>query len=193
MLGLGQIQNVHLSILIFFKESSSSTQTNQDKYGFGNNLKSCEIECGEAIHEFNIKKWNEFLDKMGPNPLSSIPFWKRINRLRNKNSSKDIAYLEENGIKYITDHDKAQVLANRLENVFNDDKNNNFDQEHLEHVNKAVDNDEISKLYTEPQKKAKSFTMRDISKCIKNINNKTSIDQFGISNKILHHDSQKRD
>ena len=41
---------------------------------------------------------------------------------------------------------KAQVLANRLENGFNDYKNHNFDQKYFDYVNNAVDNDEISKL-----------------------------------------------
>ena len=75
---------------------------------------------------------------MGQNHLSSVPFWRRINRLRNKNPTKNIANIEENGMKYTTDHAKAQVLADRLENVFNEDPNNNFDSEHFDHINQQL-------------------------------------------------------
>ena len=39
----------------------------------GKNLKNCEIECGEAIREFNIRKWNDFLNKMGPTHSPQFP------------------------------------------------------------------------------------------------------------------------
>ena len=93
-------------------------------------------------------------------------------------------------MKYTTDHAKAQVLADRLENVFNEDPNNNFDSEHFDHINQQIESDAISKLYKPREKLAKKFTMRDLTKSIKNINNKTSIDQNGISNKILKHVSE---
>ena len=51
---------------------------------------------------------------MGPNHLSSVPFWRRINRLRNKNPIKNIANIEENGMKFTNDHAKAQILADLL-------------------------------------------------------------------------------
>ncbi len=38
-------------------------------------LKAAELECGEAISEFNQKQWRAFIERMGPNPLCTIPFW----------------------------------------------------------------------------------------------------------------------
>ena len=66
----------------------------------GENLKACEIECGSAIREFNQSQWMEFLKKMVPSPLSSITFWRRINRLRGNKRSNNVANLVENGINY---------------------------------------------------------------------------------------------
>ena len=67
-------------------------------------------------------------------------------------------------MKYTTDHAKAQVLADRLENVFNEDPNNNFDSEHFDHINQQIESDAISKLYKPREKLAKKFTMRDLTK-----------------------------
>ena len=122
-----------------------------------------------------------FLKQDEPHPFSSVPLWRRINHLRNKKPKK-IPILEENGIKYNADHDKAQVLADRLEDVFNEDKNNGYNKENFE----------ISKPYDKREKLVKPFTMRDLKRSLKNINNKTSTDQHGISNKILKHISEIR-
>ena len=43
----------------------------------------------------------------GPNPISTKPFWKRINRLRNSPESSSIPTLRENGQVYKTDQEKA--------------------------------------------------------------------------------------
>ena len=131
-----------------------------------------------------------FLKQDGPHPLSSVPLWRRINRLRNKKPTKNIPNLEENGIKYTTDHDKAQILANRLEDVFNEDKNNDYNKEHFDQINKMVEDDVISKPYSKRKKFVKAFTMRDLTRNLNNINKKTSTDQHRISNKIIKHISE---
>ena len=47
----------------------------------------------ELIVEHRIAQWNEFLKSQGPHPLSSVPFWKRINRLRSNKRHKKIETL----------------------------------------------------------------------------------------------------
>jgi hypothetical protein len=36
------------------------------------------------IKEFRNTSWLKFVDSMGKNPTSTIPFWRRINKFRNK-------------------------------------------------------------------------------------------------------------
>jgi hypothetical protein len=43
----------------------------------------------EVIAKHKQKKWKEFLAKQGKSPLSSIPFWKRINRLRESKKKRE--------------------------------------------------------------------------------------------------------
>jgi hypothetical protein len=38
-----------------------------------------------ALRENRDKVWEGFMEKMGPTPLSSRPFWQKINKFREKN------------------------------------------------------------------------------------------------------------
>ena len=38
----------------------------------------------EEIIDFRSKQWQKFTLKLGARPLSTKPFWNRINRLKNK-------------------------------------------------------------------------------------------------------------
>ena len=65
----------------------------------------------EEVHgkilAFNSQKWSTFLMKIGPNPLSTKAYWRRINRIRSKKSTNKISNLIVNE-KYIdTDEGKA--------------------------------------------------------------------------------------
>ena len=105
----------------FYKNRSKSN---------GDALKQAELEISEAIRELTRKRWNEFLERMGPHPLSTVPFWKRINRLRGKNQSPNIGSLKIDGLTITCNSEKAKVFADRLENVFKNDNNAWFDQTH---------------------------------------------------------------
>ena len=63
---------------------------------------------------------------MGPSRLSSVPFWRRINRLRGKQRSNNVANLEENGINYTKDFEKTEILSDRLEKIFVNDNSANL-------------------------------------------------------------------
>ena len=117
---------------------------------------------------------------MGPSPLSSIPFWRKINRLRGNKRSNNVANLIENGINYTIDSEKAGILADRLEKIFGNDDIDDFDKDHFDQINNSVDLNDISKLYNEKEKKIKPFSMQELVKGLKKINSKTSTDQDGI-------------
>ena len=108
------------------------TKNNADAY------KDAIIELGEAIRMYNIKQWVAFVNGLGPHPLSTIPFWRRINRLRSGSQAKNVSDLIVNGIKITSDKQKANVLADRLENVFSNDNNENFDKHSFDQIKNAI-------------------------------------------------------
>ena len=79
------------------------------------NLNPCRKKLDYFIHEiryqiidFESQNWLKFLNSQGANSLSSKPFWKRINRYRNK-ANKGIPTLLHNGVELKSDSEK--VLA----------------------------------------------------------------------------------
>ena len=72
----------------------------------------------DQIASFRLAQWENFLKTQGPHPLSSVPFWRRINRLRsNKRHNKTESILID-GIEYESDEDKANLFATSLEEKF---------------------------------------------------------------------------
>jgi hypothetical protein len=151
----------------------------------GETLKTAQIECGDAISIFNQSKWKEFIKKMGPHPLSTIPFWRRINRLRNKTQQQNVGDLMIDGLKITTNSGKAKVLADRLEGVFSSDIDPKDDRSNFQDINQKMNDGGIENLYDNNEKNTTTFSMQELTKAIKNINKKTSLDQNGISNRIL--------
>ncbi len=65
------------------------------------------------------REWQDFIKKIGPNPVSSRPYWQRINRLRTgKNKTSNIPYLKFNDKKYENDNDKANLFKDILKDTF---------------------------------------------------------------------------
>ena len=62
--------------------------------------------------EFKQEQWREFLARQGYSPLSAIPFWKRINRLRERKRRKQVGNLVVDGIEIVSGKDKADILGN---------------------------------------------------------------------------------
>ena len=73
---------------------------------------------------------------MGPSPLSTKPFWRRINRIRNKKRPSAIPDIHLDCKILETDEEKANAFADRLENIFSNENKPNFDREHMEKINK---------------------------------------------------------
>ena len=60
---------------------------------------SSTIDCIKIeLKNFRRKQWQDFIDKLGPHPLSSTPFWKRINRFRQKKRAQNIGTLLVDGL-----------------------------------------------------------------------------------------------
>ncbi len=115
-------------------------------------LTDTRILIGEAIRQFKLKQWEKFIKKMGPNPLSTTPFWRRINRLRGKKQSANINTLEHNGEKITSDKAKAEIFADRLETVFKDDEDPKFDVNTKNIVDEFINSNKIESHYQASEK-----------------------------------------
>jgi hypothetical protein len=120
---------------------------------------------------------------MGKNPISTIPFCKKIGRMRNKKRSSAITKLIYNGREATTSEEKPNVFAEKLVEVFSESSTNSFNIDHKNRI-----------LYELAQEKARKkskplefrkFTLTELEAEIKRLNNKTSHDQRKISNKML--------
>lgn len=156
----------------------------RDKYSAEKYLEMEKL-ANEQIETFRINQWENFLKNQGPHPLSSIPFWRRINRLRaNKRHSK-IDTLIIDGITYETPENKANIFATSLENKFKMDLNPRYNNELKTNIEEFFKNGEGENSLSSKEKKIIEFTPYDLHTAIKNMNSKTSRDPVGLSNKIL--------
>jgi hypothetical protein len=55
------------------------------------------------IKEVRNRQWSEFIQSIGPNPISTKPFWKRIKRFRNAPVTNSIPTIKDGGIEYKTE------------------------------------------------------------------------------------------
>jgi exonuclease III len=84
----------------------------------------------EEIKAYKNKKMNNFVNNFNKNPLSSKPFWKKINVLKNNGQQKDQSYpiLLHDDKEITEDYDKANLFGSLLSETFKDTNSNNFDQ-----------------------------------------------------------------
>jgi hypothetical protein len=176
---------IHIVNLINEKRRLAQVFKNNNSQENGEKYKAAELECGDVIRDFNQKQWRDFIARMGPHPLSTIPFWRRINRLRNKNQQQNVSTLIVEGLEIKTNESKAKVLADRLEEVFSDDKNPKFKESHYNEINKKINEEKVDSFYTNEEKAPKPFTFNELAKGMENLNRKTSTDQDRISNRML--------
>jgi exonuclease III len=155
----------------------------RDKFSADNYIEMEKL-ANAMIRDYRQEQWKKFLEKQGKSPLSSAPFWKRINRLRSSKRKRKIETIIINGSKVEKDEDKAELFAKNLENKFKPENNSRFNE------NKKK---EVEEFFTEPlrdkfsagQRVVKEFNFQELDLAIKKMNNKTSIDPMGLSNKIL--------
>ena len=149
------------------------------------NLYALKDQLSNEIIKFKSCQWQRFLEKLGPHILSTIPFWRRINRFRCKKVSKTIGTLLFEGRQINTDEEKETVFGDKLYNTFSEDTNPRFNEQRRSMINEYFENNTIEREYNDKQ--TKLFTKRDLKRAIARINSKTSVDVFDISNKILKH------
>ena len=72
------------------------------------------------IIKFRSNQWQQFANKLGSRPLSSKPFWNRINRLRNKKQPNQIPAILDRDSLLVDDDDKVEAFGRKLESTFNE-------------------------------------------------------------------------
>ena len=97
------------------------------------NLYSKIEEVKKKITIFNSQKWKKFINKIGPNPLSTKIYWKRINRVRHKKKTTNTPNLFINDTLIDTDEGKANDFGKKLFKTFNDqpEESSNFNATHF--------------------------------------------------------------
>ena len=146
-----------------------------------------ELLANELIKENKLKQWNEFLKRQGKHPLSSIPFWGQINRLRESKRHKNIDNITVDGRNYTKMQEKGDLFANSLEEKFKLDDNQNFNNSKKEEKEKFFSELPFENRFSIEQKKIPELSMNELILAIKKAKNKTSTDHYGMSNKILKH------
>ena len=137
------------------------------------------------ITEFKSSNWSNFINKLGTCPTSSKAYWNRINRIRNKKAPNSIPNLNFNGTTLDTDESKAVAFGEKLANTFSDQVENSSS---FNNINKDYVDDIVNSKSYIPNYKNKTFfpiELHELDEAIKKLNNKTSLDNHYISNKII--------
>jgi exonuclease III len=139
-----------------------------------------------AVKELNKslanQNWDKFIDRVGPRPTTTTPFWQRINRFRNKPESNSIATLIYNNMKCSEDDDKCNAFADHLQKTFSTDPDNNFNNEQKLEIDQFIQNTPLAAPTAREH-----FSMAELNKTIDTLNNKISSDKQGLCNRMLKH------
>ena len=138
----------------------------------------------EMIGKFKLENWQQFLRRQGKIPMSSAPFWKRINRLRENKRRKSINSMYINNLNVTDKKTIADAFADNLETKFRSDDNERYHNEHKVNIENYLENN-FESSYTQAQKSVPEFTMKELETALKGMNTKRSLDPLGLSNNIL--------
>ena len=157
--------------------NSCNSSENKNKYYDLKNLVRDEISA------FKSNKWQVFMDKLETNPVSSKPFWQRINKLRCSKSSNFIPNITFENTTYSSNEEKANIFAKRLSKTFSDESSPNFDLNFKNIVDNYIITKEFHNEYLD--KSTVAFNLEELNTVIKNLNNKSSADQVNLSNRLI--------
>ena len=74
-----------------------------------------------ALEKYESLKMKKYIKSLGLYPLTTKPIWRRINRVRNGKRKSEIPTLVKDGVKYDNDQKKADIFAERMKSVFNEE------------------------------------------------------------------------
>jgi len=127
----------------------------------------------KEIIENKQKEMTNFLNKLEKTPVSTKPFWQRVNQTRKKNNSDSIPTLTKDGVDYKTDEEKANLFAEKLKNTFNESDPLDFDNVFKQKIDEIINDKQYEDKYQ--NKETIIITMVELTKAIKKLNNSKSI------------------
>ncbi len=92
------------------------------------------------IDAFKNSDWQNFTRKQGFNPISTKPFWQKINSIRGNHSNNNLPVLKKDGKTYESDNDKASLFADILKMTFSDQSNQHYDEIFKQNVEQVINN-----------------------------------------------------
>ena len=113
------------------------------------------------------------MDGLNTLSISSKPFWKRINTIKNIDShskSSKIPTLVHESKQFNTDLEKAELFGTKLANTFCDANDQKFDQSHKTKIEIDTAKANLKNFQTDNN----YFTIHDLNKAIKTLNNNSS-------------------
>ena len=134
-----------------------------------------QSRCSSAISQFKLNNWEMFLKRQGKSPLSSAPFWKRINRLRANKRRNVIRSLSVNGTSISDPEELANIFANDLEAKFRTDDNPRYDEIHKGIIENCISSQAFDNSFSRADKIVPLFTLNELNKSLHTMNQKTSI------------------
>ena len=153
--------------------------------------KSCLIILTQEIRNENKamkdKEWSEFTQKLGNNPPSTKPFWKRISTIRGKKSNSSIPTLNVDKQLYESDEQKANLFSSILSKTFSMDNDSKFNNAFKIKVEKVV---KEFKLMKNHNKNKYLFDLNDLNMVIKKLNIKSACGEDKIHNLMLKNSTQ---
>lgn len=141
-------------------------------------LNSITKQINTKINEFYNNSWKEFVQKH-PNPTSSRPFWKRINKFKNKSINRQIPKLIFNNHFIESDQEKSNVFKYNLESIFSNNETGSDDQI----IKQKVDDyyNSFNKIEFKP------ITREEVLNAIKKTNTRSATGIDKIHNEMLRH------
>jgi hypothetical protein len=158
-----------------------------DSTDYGSLFNSASQRVKKAIKEHRSKIWNDFLEKIGPNFVSSRPAWQKVNSLRGGQSAKKIPCLFRNGRLCTGDKEKAETFREVLSKRFAGSNDNRFD----EVFKTEVETDVLD--YKERLTDKRDFeevSLGELIRNIKDLKRRSSPGSDGIYNLMLQHLSE---
>ena len=142
----------------------------------------------EEVKAIKDTEWREFVKKLGSNPPSTKPFWKRINKIKGKKSNQQIPTMKFGDQLYETDESKAKLFGGILRNTFDLSEDNKFDVRFKEKVEKTINEFDFK---NHSNRNLETFSMRELNLVIKSLKKNSASGQDNIHNLMLIHSSQE--
>ncbi len=86
---------------------SKDQQLKVEFYKVANSVRS-------SIKEYRESKWNHLLEKFGPHPVSTSPFWSIINRAKNPKQKPSIPTLREGHLEFKSEKENIELFKSIL-------------------------------------------------------------------------------